>query len=558
MPRDSSAGQRRGTVLFLALLLVACVCLFVSLAAESARPPAADSANATRPEASAPTVSVSLPVLRQEAQVSAESDDVVIVVTDAQSGAKLDAVNVCIAGSQRTVEMKHLVALGATVGGVATLSIHRLRGLPDGARLALVHASHVPALLKVPEVPGVYSVELNKARLVSARVVTPDGRPVPHARVTFFSSNVERAAISSAPAPPSLEQSFSVGQGAWYVSTSSDVNGEAEAWIPDEKANVIADLFGWFPLAGNQEISRQDAAEATVILMEEVRCAVLAAHPEVVLGRSLLGGGPSRWREATNTFAFIARGRVVEELAKRYPGDIVLAECLYALPVASGRVVKSPQEDAGPLMRASVLVDKVGLVSLRVSLAPFSSVSMTNVAKDLRTRGPLGTLRVDGLQGYSNEWPAPFFAILENDDRLKVEFDIRYGQACDVVPGRYRIYQKSLGPNGKTEVGAFVVVAGEATTVSLNSVPVHWPVMLCVRDSLGSSPAFCTIKLIKQGRGEAALQLWQGSPLDSGNFVAHLSEGAYKALASCDGTKWEVTEFAVGPGWSSNIVKAVW
>lgn len=227
-------------------------------------------------------------------------------------------------------------------------------------------------------------------------------------------------------------------------------------------------------------------------------------------------------------------------------------------PVAFGRVVKSPQEDAGPLMRASVLVDKVGLVSLRVSLAPFSSVSMTNVAKDLRPRGPLGTLRVDGLQGYSSEWPAPFFAILENDDRLKVEFDIRYGQAYDVVPGSYRIYQKSLGPNGKTEVGAFVVVTGETTAVSLNSVPVHWPVTLCVRDSLGSSPAFCTIKLNKQGRGEAALQLWQGSPLDSGNFVAHLSEGAYKALASCDGTNWEVTEFAVGPGWSSNIVKAVW
>lgn len=568
-------GRRPGRTLLVVCLGLVLGCLMISFFlggfARTAPPPLPRPNPSPSAVVDAAAAGVDLPELQREQAGEAHDKGIVLIVTDALSGDRLDAVRVCFGDASRIVYPRALRPLATTVAGVACLDAEAWAGSSGRSSLVLLHDNYVPSRSAVPTEPGVYHVAMAKGRRVTVHVETLHRQPIPNARVVLWSegvlSRLDRALWDSPEDPEQSRLSFSVtpGERGWHVATVTGADGVGVATVPNEDTFLVVDRFGWFPpmmtAADGYHALPKDplAGPATVrLVLEEVRCAVLSARSLRILGQSLVKVTPAGWKKETNTFAFRARDQVREALARKYPGDLILAECLLS---PGHRQADQPPPDP-PEGRLQVMVDDVGLVEVKTWLDRYSAVTL----QTLRTPPPdgtrLGSLVVDALPGYRADWPAPLRAVPAPpgfDKPFQVQvvgFDLCHGESYRVPAGRYAIYRKRIEGTSVEQLSILNVNAGGRVEVQLEGSKPRWPVEFTIRDRDGSTPSTFSLRIRRNGAADDGE--W-AARLNVRSIVAYLEEGDYEAVATRDKRGQEtITAFRVEATFQRIDVAVQW
>lgn len=515
--------------------LVACCLGFLLLLRPGAATAAPEPSATTRAAAPGPVASV----IQTESiarRVRADSGAFVTFQVVGTTAEPLDAVRFRFGAIARSVALESLIELGVTSSGRITLPLSRLETKDGDEGLLLTTTGYLPLTVPPPAEAGVYVLSMTRGRVINVRIVDSTGAPVPEAQVTFFSGNVD-ANLLARSGRDGRRCDWVVGCGnAWFASVSCDMEGRAMATVPNGGSiTVVASGLGWFPVAGPQKIVEDyDTKHTMELRLAPVRCAVLASRPSKILGKSFCALDLRLWREATNISAFAARDAVREILVERFPGDLVIVECLEA------RTASAPS-GVSPQARLRILIDGQGEADVAVALEPFKEVRLSPIERrEPDGRAALGWLSLAAVAGYDAGWDPPLYASLESDAKTRIWFDLPYGVTHCVPAGRYQVYQRRLGGASETKVGSFEVTPGQTCRVEVGE-GVRWPIVLRVMDERSASPRFCSVRIRRQDTKEE----WRVSPSNPAHFEGYLEEGAYEVFASSDRNTWQRTRMSV-------------
>ncbi|HET7842788.1 MAG TPA: hypothetical protein VFL14_01460, partial [Xanthomonadales bacterium] len=390
----------------IATALVLVLLLFEPPGATEQQPPAeptgTHAATAARSDAARATIAGA--AARTEAPVDAM---VTFEVVDAESSAPLDGVRIGAGAARRTVELGSLVQLGTTNGGQLSVSLARV--IPDQAdtKLVLTRRGYLAKVVDPPAAAGTCRVPMDKGRDTWVRVVEPSGAPLPGASVAFFGGNFELGLLAAA----ADGEHVTGGAGGWFASVVCDADGYASVALPARQVTILATCLGWFqakhafvqdakePDRGLQStvqngmsIAVEPASErrlAVDIVMHPVQCAVLAARPSRILGKSLPDADTRSWREVHSIFAWDAAALVSRLLQQRFPGDLVFTSCLVPASAPASAAARAMARDVGgPTLRVRVLVDGVGELDVRVALQRFTEVHLERLLARARPATP--------------------------------------------------------------------------------------------------------------------------------------------------------------------------
>jgi hypothetical protein len=445
-----------------------------------------------------------------------------------------------------------------TTAGVAVLRApSEAPASSEAGTLVVQLAGYLPTSLQEPTMPGSYPVMLHHGRRIEVAVTTMNGTPVSGARALIFTGNLDqglREESASSNVDPLL---FSTRAAPWYCSAACDDIGTVVITAPHQPFKVAAERHGWFLVRGPVAIPAASAAgngeHKVQIVMEPILCAILPATAPRLLGRALITT-PSGWTNATNVFAFGALDSAKADLHARHPGDLVVAECI--LPGDSGRTGHARM---APEVSVRVLLDGVGLADFQVRLLPFDEARVTEMPHS-RATSELGELSVGTVPGYSVDWDPPLFAILmePGSKTTPVTMDLRFGESYRLPAGGYRVFQRRLGPIGKTLLGDYFVTSESPCRVTVPGAVVRWPVQVTIRSSNGASPSFCHLVVRRAGTPSVHEEEWRISPRDPRRFLAFLDAGAHEFMVSDDGATWSSSIVQVAPHLNQVTLECEW
>lgn len=470
---------------------------------------------------------------------------VILVVTDKATGAPLDNVVCAMAPPGRVIERRALVALGETTNGTFALPAAMIPDNGDGIRLALTKDGYLSAAVTLPAGTETCRIAMSRGSSTWVRLVGFDGAPVPNGRVVAFPDNVDASLLET--------DAFGDGdclagdEGAWFASAPCDAEGYGVLTVPDG-AMLVGVSNGWFPARLPKWLPEaRDRDHAIPVRMGQVQCAVVAIRGARVLGRSLAECDSPAWHTATNAFAFAVRDRVMDTLRERFPGDLVVAQCLVPRDVTAAR--------SKPTVRFRALVDGVGMIDVVAHLRDLDKVALESlqVSPDSVAQ-PLGSINVAGVEGYDPTWPSPLSVVPAAEEPRPVTFDLHYGDQARVPVGTYRVFERRLGSTGRTEVGAIVVDAGQTRHISRQQFAVRWPVTVSIRDGSGASPKWCKLRIRRTDGNEE----WTVSPRDPRSFQMFLEEGTFQFAVSVAAQQWQDSVEVVAPRWNRFEVVVKW
>lgn len=552
---DHGKPRRISEAILIICLVLSLGCLILSLLTTVNRPPTSLPPPAGRTldrisTEGAGSCSTARPEVVRTPVTDSVASQVTLIVTDMRTGNRVQNVRICATYGARTISEDSLVEVAAAPAGTACCDLSSLSSDPEG-RIVLLAEGYLAAVHRVPHEAGVHELEMTPGRRVTARVETLNQEPVEDATVLFFIENLDGALLLGS-SDSNAAYRFSALTGSWYVAATTRADGLASATVPQGKVNAVAECVGWFPVSAATQVPPGDLESAVHmrLVMEPVRCAVLFCKSGAVIGQSLATIVHRGWREVSSAYSFRAKDNVERLLARRFPGSTVIAECL---------IRDSQSRTGGQMPQASfnLMVDHVGLVDCKENLVPISEVSPRELAPPGRPVSQLGTMEMPAHPDYSSEWPAPFFVVRDVGEAMPVSFDARYGGEYSIEPGLYRVYQRMIGPTGKSEIATVTVEPARRCRVAFEHLSVRWPLCLSIRGPGGASPAFCTLRF-RSFADHQGVKEWRASPRDASNFEVFLESGSHEISVSHDGRHWMTDVVDVKPGMNRSMLNMEW